>query len=142
MIAKKSTAPADAEVPGTKEDEAGAAWTRVGGKQSKPVPVNAPTESKYLRGNLSSATPLTVNGRFRPLPVQPLAGPLTVRCWNQGGNWQILCEDEGDVIEALEGLGATQTKPMDEKKWGWRPAFYKDRYCSYRTEMVTVEATI
>ncbi len=104
--AEKSMASANAEVPGTKAAEAEAAWTRVGGKQSKSVPVNAPTETKYL--------------------------------W---GNWQILCEYDEDVTKALKSIGATQTKPMEERKWGWRPVFYMDGYCPYRTEKVKMEAT-
>ena len=84
--AKKSTAPADAEVPGTEAAEEGAAWTRVGRKHSEPVPVNAPTETTHL--------------------------------W---GYWQILGEEDDDVTEAVRDIGATQTKPMDEKKLGWTP---------------------
>ncbi len=56
------------------------------------------------------------------------------------GNWQILAEADDDVTEAVGYIGATQTKPMEEKKWGWTPTFYKDGYRSHRTEMVTVEA--
>ena len=52
-----------------------------------------------------------------------------------------MCEEDDDVTEALGDIGATQTKPMDEKKWGWMPTLYKDGYCSHRTKMVTVEAT-
>ena len=104
--AEKSMASANAEVPETKAAEAEAAWTRVGGEQRKPGPVNATTETKYL--------------------------------W---GNWQILCECDDDVTKALESIGATQTKPMEERKWGWRPVFYMDQYRSYRTEKVRMEAT-
>jgi hypothetical protein len=48
--AEKSMASANAEAPGAKAAEAEAGWTRVGGKQSEPVPVNAPTETTHLSG--------------------------------------------------------------------------------------------
>ena len=105
--AEKSMASANAEAPGAKAAEAEAGWTRVGGKQSEPVPVNAPTETTHL-----------------------------------SGYWQILCESGDDVTKALQGIGATQTKPLEEKKWRWLPILFKDDgYRSYRSEKVTMEAT-
>jgi hypothetical protein len=102
--AEKSMASANAEAPGAKAAEAEAGWTRVGGKQSEPVPVNAPTETTHL-----------------------------------SGYWQILCESQEDVTKVLQGIGATQTTPMEEKKWRWLPILFKDDgYRSYRTEKVTM----
>jgi hypothetical protein len=108
-----------------------------GGRAAEKSMASANAEVPETKAAEEEAAWTRVGGeKHKPGPVN--APTETKYLW---GNWQILCECDDDVTKALESIGASQKKPMEERKWGWRPVFYMDGYRSYRTERVKVEAT-
>ena len=56
------------------------------------------------------------------------------------GYMQIRANGPAAVKEALDELGATQTTPMEEEKWGWCYILHDGtKYKSYRSHRVRIE---